>query len=86
MELFLVVFLVMLVLITLMSIGVLMGRKPIAGSCGGMSALGMEVACDVCKGDPAKCDNENKQSEESKAAQTYGQYKDLSYDATQKRQ
>lgn len=82
MELFLVVFMVMLVLITLMSIGVLMGRKPIAGSCGGMSALGMEVACDVCKGDPAKCDTE---IDKAKVALTDTEFNELSYDVTQKR-
>lgn len=36
-----------------------MGKKPISGSCGGMSALGMEVACDVCGGDKTKCDTED---------------------------
>lgn len=58
MELFFIVFLVMLVLVVAMSVGVLMGNKPISGSCGGMSALGMEVACDVCGGDKTKCENE----------------------------
>jgi hypothetical protein len=38
-----------------MSIGVLMGRKPIAGSCGGMAALGMEVECEICGGDTTRC-------------------------------
>lgn len=41
----------------LMSVGVLMGRKPIKGSCGGMSALGMDTACDICGGNTAKCDS-----------------------------
>ena len=54
-----VVFFVMLLIVVAMSVGVLMGRKPISGSCGGMSALGMEVACDICGGDTAKCDEEN---------------------------
>lgn len=58
MELFFIVLCVMLVLVAAMSVGVLMGRKPISGSCGGMSALGMEVACDICKGDKSKCDKE----------------------------
>jgi hypothetical protein len=58
MELFFLVFLVMLALVVAMSVGVLMGKKPISGSCGGMSALGMEVACDVCGGDKTKCENE----------------------------
>ena len=46
---------VLVLLIAGMSIGVLMGRKPIAGSCGGMAALGMEVECDICGGDATKC-------------------------------
>lgn len=58
MELFFIVFFVMLILIVAMSVGVLMGKAPISGSCGGMSALGMEVACDVCGGDKTKCENE----------------------------
>lgn len=52
-------FVVMLLLVAAMAVGVLMGRKPISGSCGGMSALGMEVACDICGGDKGKCDEEN---------------------------
>ncbi len=54
---FFVVLGVMLLVVTLMSIGVLMGRKPIAGSCGGMKALGMDVACDICGGDKNRCEN-----------------------------
>lgn len=45
-------------LIGLMAIGVLMGRKPISGSCGGVgAALGEEnYECEICGGDPMKCD------------------------------
>ena len=67
MELFLVVFLAMLTLITMMSVGVIFGRKPIAGSCGGMSALGMEVACDICKGDITKCETEIEKARKNSA-------------------
>ncbi len=56
---FLVVLVFMLIVVAAMSIGVLMGRKPIAGSCGGMSALGMETACEICGGDQTKCDKES---------------------------
>jgi hypothetical protein len=59
MEIFIIAFGVMLLLVIAMSVGVLMGKKPISGSCGGMSALGMEVACDVCGGDKTKCDSED---------------------------
>lgn len=58
MELFFIIFCVMSLIVVAMSVGVILGKKPIAGSCGGMSALGMEVACDVCGGDKTKCDNE----------------------------
>lgn len=60
----LLAFVLMLALVTAMAIGVLMGRKPISGSCGGMSALGMEVACDICGGDKGKCEKESKKAAE----------------------
>lgn len=74
---FFVVFAVLLLLVTLMAIGVILGRKPISGSCGGMAAIGMEKACDVCGGDKGKCEKESKKA--SKAAAKAG---DLAYDAT----
>lgn len=58
MSMFFAVLGIMLLFVTLMSVGVLLGRKPISGSCGGMSALGMDVACDICKGDKSKCETE----------------------------
>lgn len=54
-----IVFAIMLLLVAAMSIGVLLGRKPLAGSCGGMSAVGMDGACDVCGGDKSKCEKES---------------------------
>ena len=47
-------------LIAVMAIGVLMGGKPIAGSCGGVgAALGeANYSCDICGGDPNKCDEQ----------------------------
>lgn len=58
MDTMILTFAVLLLIITAMSVGVLMGRKPIAGSCGGMSAIGMDTVCDICGGDPNKCDEE----------------------------
>ncbi|GGN32674.1 MULTISPECIES: (Na+)-NQR maturation NqrM [Marinomonas] len=69
-------FVLMLLLVTAMSVGVLMGRKPISGSCGGMSALGMEVACDICGGDKGKCEKETKKNVAEKVSD------DTFYDAT----
>lgn len=58
MEVMVMTFVVLSVIIVAMSVGVLMGRSPIKGSCGGMAALGMDTACDICGGDPKKCDEE----------------------------
>jgi hypothetical protein len=76
MELFLIVFVVMAILMAMMAVGVVFSNKPISGSCGGMSALGMDVACDICKGDPAKCDKE--------IENLNGSADELSYDASKK--
>lgn len=55
---FLAVFVFMLLVVAAMAVGVIFGRKPIKGSCGGMSALGMETECDVCGGDKTRCEKE----------------------------
>jgi len=55
MEIFLGVFILILA-ITGMSIGVIFNRKPLTGSCGGLSAEGN---CSICGNDTNKCDNEN---------------------------
>tara|TARA_X000001036_G_scaffold351030_1_gene331858 strand:- start:933 stop:1163 length:231 start_codon:yes stop_codon:yes gene_type:complete len=55
MEIFLGVFILILA-ITGMSIGVIFNRKPLSGSCGGLSTDG---ACSICGNDPNKCENDN---------------------------
>jgi hypothetical protein len=50
----LVSFAVMLIVIGAMAIGVMNGRKPISGSCGGLNSGG----CELCSG---KCKRESKQ-------------------------
>ncbi len=49
-----------------MAIGVMMGRQPIKGSCGGMGALGIDTACEICGGDPRRCDEETRDGEVGK--------------------
>ena len=48
-------------LIAGMAVGVLLGRKPISGSCGGVgAALGeKDYSCDICGGDIKKCEDRN---------------------------
>ena len=50
-------FLLMTLLVGIMAVGVIFGRQPISGSCGGMKALGMEMECEICGGDLDKCKN-----------------------------
>ena len=57
---FLVSALVFGLVIAAMAIGVIMGRAPIKGSCGGMGALGIDSACDICGGDPQRCEEETR--------------------------
>lgn len=46
MQNFILAFVLMLIVFAGMSLGFLVQRKSIAGSCGGIGALGMEKACD----------------------------------------
>jgi hypothetical protein len=55
--LFLTVFGVFSFLVAIMAIGVIMGRRPISGSCGGIGRInGDDSECAICGGDPAKCE------------------------------
>jgi hypothetical protein len=53
----LLTFLCMMAVVGLMAIGVIFGRQPIAGSCGGLKNLGIAGDCEICGGDPARCDS-----------------------------
>ncbi len=66
MTLFLITVLVLCVVMAAMAVGVINGRAPIKGSCGGMGALGMDTACDICGGDPQRCDEETRDGEVGK--------------------
>ncbi len=46
-------------IVAAMSVGVLMGRKPVSGSCGGLAAVDGMGECEICGGNPAKCEEEN---------------------------
>lgn len=67
-----VTLLVLLIFVLLMSIGVIFGRKPIAGSCGGMGkALGeKDYVCGICGGDESKCEEKQKSTDTNKTENT----------------
>ena len=73
---FFITFTVLALVIGGMAIGVIMGRKPISGSCGGMAAVGIDSKCEICGGNPKKCD-------EVKTASSEPQ--DLGYDVGAKK-
>jgi hypothetical protein len=64
---------VMLLIVGAMSIGVLMGRKPIAGSCGGVGAALSDpnYICDLCGNDPNKCVEETDQAANTSKKATF---------------
>ncbi|MFV8817371.1 (Na+)-NQR maturation NqrM [Haliea sp. E17] len=51
--------------ITIMAVGVLFGRAPIKGSCGGLGALGIDQACEICGGNPQRCEEETREGKSS---------------------
>ncbi len=53
----LLTFLGMMAVVGLMAIGVMFGRRPIEGSCGGLKNLGISGECEICGGDPARCES-----------------------------
>ncbi|MBB6340909.1 hypothetical protein HNP49_001066 [Pseudomonas fluvialis] len=72
----LIVFLTMLLVVLAMAVGVMFGRKPIAGSCGGIAALGIEKECSICGGNRQKCEEVNRDKDVVKT--------NLAYDATKR--
>jgi hypothetical protein len=74
----LLVFLIMLLVVLGMAVGVIFGRKPIAGSCGGIANLGIEKECSICGGSREKCEEVN-----SDKAPATGKAP-LAYDATKR--
>lgn len=56
MSLYLITFLVMLLIVVAMAVGVIAGRKPLQGSCGGLNKIEGLGECEICGGDRQKCD------------------------------
>lgn len=57
---FIASFIVFLIVIVAMSIGYIINRKTINGSCGGLASVGIDKECDC----PEPCDNRKKREAE----------------------
>lgn len=79
----LLAFILLAVVFAAMSISVLLGRKPITGSCGGVgAALGeKDYSCDICGDDPQRCE----QQRDLKIQNQQIKEESLAYDATKTR-
>ncbi|MEM6707698.1 MAG: (Na+)-NQR maturation NqrM [Pseudomonadota bacterium] len=53
----LLAFALMVLIVLIMAVGVLAGRRPISGSCGGLGQLGIDAECEICGGNPARCES-----------------------------
>jgi|TARA_B110000971_G_C19834717_1_gene419688 hypothetical protein len=49
-------FLLIAAVVLMMSVGVIMGRKPVQGSCGGLNNLSGLDECELCGGSVSKCE------------------------------
>ncbi len=65
MSTFILAFVFFLAMVLAMAIGYIVQRKSIAGSCGGLGALGIEKACDC----PEPCDRKKARMEKEAARQ-----------------
>ena len=68
---FILVFFIVILLVAGMSVGVIFGRKPISGTCGGIGALGISSSCELCGGNTQKCE-ENSERVEVEADSSLG--------------
>lgn len=62
---FLATFLMMATVMAIMAVGVMAGREPIKGSCGGMGATGIDQSCEICGGNPQRCTDETSDADEN---------------------
>lgn len=68
---FLLSFLIMALIMAGMAVGAMAGRGPLKGSCGGLSAVGIEGRCDICGDDPSLCDEQGEEPRSSGSAKYY---------------
>lgn len=67
MSMFLATFAIMIVVVTAMAVGVILGGRRIAGTCGGLNNIeGLENACSICS---KPCAKRQKALEQAQAAE-----------------
>ena len=52
---FFITFMFLLLIGGVMAVGVMRGREPISGTCGGLNQMGDGGGCELCGGNPAAC-------------------------------
>lgn len=68
---FVVSFVVFALIMAAMAVGVIAGREPIKGSCGGVGKLGIDQKCELCGGDPVRCETATRSGESAAASVEY---------------
>lgn len=68
---FIVSFLVFACIIAAMAIGVMNGRAPLSGSCGGVGKLGIDQKCELCGGNPQRCETETRRKGGSTGVESF---------------
>lgn len=84
MAIWLLVFGFMALIMIVMAVGVIMGRKPIAGSCGGLNQIGMKDGCDICGGKDDVCEEENRKRGSARRRSDESRGADLGYNASRR--
>lgn len=82
MSTFFIVLAFMLMVMAVMAVGVIMGRRPIAGTCGGLNRLGLKEGCDVCGGKDEVCEEENRKQGSARRRSDESRGLDLGYDVS----
>lgn len=84
MTIWLIVLAFMLLIMAAMAVGVIMGRKPIAGSCGGLNQLGLKDGCEICGGKDDVCEEENRKKGSERRRSDESRGADLGYNAARR--
>jgi hypothetical protein len=71
---FIFAFLIMGLIMAGMAVGAMAGRGPLKGSCGGLSAVGIEGRCEICGDDPSLCEEQNNAAQDLSGQRGAGFY------------